>query len=129
MDRNRKYNLNEQFFEKINTEEQAYWLGFLYADGCILERKIGQSALHVKLAETEPLIKLAQSLKTNRPIATYVSQNGYNIGKLYHTLTIVSDKIVQDLRQYGCVPRKSLTLKFPNNLPEFLVSHFIRGYF
>ena len=30
-----KYYYNKDFFEKIDTEEKAYWLGFLYADGCI----------------------------------------------------------------------------------------------
>lgn len=30
-----KYVYNKDYFEKINTSEKAYWLGFLYADGCI----------------------------------------------------------------------------------------------
>ena len=34
----RKYNVNHDFFESINTEERAYWLGFISADGCISER-------------------------------------------------------------------------------------------
>ena len=32
--KNRKKNLSN-LFSKIDTEEKAYWLGFLYADGCI----------------------------------------------------------------------------------------------
>src|SRR5579863_1325734 len=28
-----KYPINENIFDEINTEEKAYWLGFLYADG------------------------------------------------------------------------------------------------
>ena len=30
-----EYNYNEKYFEEINTERKAYWLGFLYADGYI----------------------------------------------------------------------------------------------
>ena len=30
-----KYYYNHDFFENINTEEKAYWLGFIYADGSI----------------------------------------------------------------------------------------------
>ena len=30
----RKYNLNENFFDKL-TEKSSYWLGFLYADGYV----------------------------------------------------------------------------------------------
>ena len=31
----RKYNLNEHYFDIIDTKDKAYILGFLYADGCI----------------------------------------------------------------------------------------------
>lgn len=34
-----------------------------------------------------------------------------------------------DLVFHGCVPRKSLILKFPTTIPKKLISHFIRGYF
>ena len=30
----RKYYLNETFFDNIDTQDKAYILGFLYADGC-----------------------------------------------------------------------------------------------
>lgn len=33
-----KYKFNERFFEHINNQNQAYWSGFLYADGCIFYR-------------------------------------------------------------------------------------------
>ena len=32
---NRSYYLNEDYFEKINTDEKAYWVGFIMSDGCI----------------------------------------------------------------------------------------------
>lgn len=34
-----------------------------------------------------------------------------------------------DLSKHGCVPNKSLILKFPTTLPNELVNDFIRGYF
>lgn len=33
LDCQRKQELKEDFFEKINSEEKAYWLGFMFADG------------------------------------------------------------------------------------------------
>lgn len=31
----RKYKYNQDYFNEINTEEKAYWLGFIMADVCI----------------------------------------------------------------------------------------------
>ena len=30
-----RYSVNQEFFKDIDTEEKAYWLGFIYADGSI----------------------------------------------------------------------------------------------
>lgn len=35
----RKHSVDQSFFEKIDTEEKAYWLGFLYADGVVYKRR------------------------------------------------------------------------------------------
>lgn len=43
MDKNRvsrKYKFDENFFENIDTEEKAYWLGFIYADGAVFKRTL-----------------------------------------------------------------------------------------
>ena len=42
-DSHKVYYLNENYFEKIDTEEKAYWLGFIYADGYITGDKLGIS--------------------------------------------------------------------------------------
>lgn len=34
----KRYVQDNSFFEKIDSERKSYWLGFLYADGCIYER-------------------------------------------------------------------------------------------
>jgi hypothetical protein len=36
----RKYHLNESFFEKIDCQEKAYFLGFIFADGSISKIEI-----------------------------------------------------------------------------------------
>jgi hypothetical protein len=35
----KKYTKNDEFFKIIDTEEKAYWLGAMYADGCVRNDK------------------------------------------------------------------------------------------
>lgn len=124
-----KRKLNERYFETIDTEEKAYWLGFLYADGCVCVRRKGENVksmnveVGLKGSDEEHLIKLANSLE-------------YENYKLIHrtvkeseTVRIVihSTSLCRDLIDKGCTPKKSLTLKFPS-LSKELTPHFIRGY-
>jgi hypothetical protein len=48
-------------------------------------------------------------------------------------LLIRNSKLWEDLNKWGCVPNKSLILKFPDseifNNDESLILSFIRGYF
>lgn len=53
---NRKHTINNQYFDDIKTQEQAYWLGFLWADGSInktTKRCSGKNRLTVSQKETE----------------------------------------------------------------------------
>jgi hypothetical protein len=45
------------------------------------------------------------------------------------TIKLCSKHIAQSLVKHGCVPRKSLILKFPSTIPNYLIHHFCRGYF
>src|SRR5712692_8683456 len=36
---NKRQTCNERYFRVIDTEEKAYWLGFITADGCITKGK------------------------------------------------------------------------------------------
>lgn len=62
----KKYFYDETFFEKIDTEEKAYWLGFLYADGCVQENKKRKRCI-LELAEKdkEHLILFAKKIRKN----------------------------------------------------------------
>ena len=44
-------------------------------------------------------------------------------------LAFSSKQIGESLISQGCVPKKSLILKYPKSVPELLSWHFIRGYF
>lgn len=130
-----KYKYDDSYFEKIDREDKAYWLGFLYADGCIYpikkNEKIKAMQLDIALQDkdVDVLEKLKVSLDTNVPIKEKV----VNLkGKKHNCVRvrINNTKLCRDLISLGCTPNKSLSLKFPKDLiPKELIRHFIRGYF
>lgn len=120
----RLYTLNQDFFENIDTEEKAYWLGFLYADGNIRKHK-NQSVIQLKVEDKEVVEKFLKSINCNMPIGEYKNWSGGDI----FGICLTSDKMFNDLCKHGCVPNKSLILKFPTTIPSLLTNHFVRGYF
>jgi DNA-binding transcriptional regulator WhiA len=121
----RKYELDETFFEKIDDEKKAYFLGYLYADGAIYKSKHG-SYFHLTLQERDKHIleSFKKMLKTNIGLRR-------RQGKGQDILMINSKKMVEDLIKLGCMPNKSFKINFPTFeiIPEKLMPHFIRGYF
>lgn len=125
----RKYSLNEEYFNTIDTEEKAYWLGFLYADGYVSKSTTNQKNIGISLANIDynHIVKFKKAISATYPIHTYVSKSGYSKNTIYSRLQITSDKMFNDLVKLGVVEHKTLTLKAPN-IDECFYSHFIRGY-
>lgn len=124
---NRKYIVYEDFFDNIDTEEKAYFLGFLYADGYNnTQNSFIRLTLHEK--DVHILEILNKLIQRDRPIATYTHKERKTN---YNTLTIRSKKISKRLEEIGCFQKKTFLIEFPS---EDIVScslqrHFIRGYF
>ena len=128
-----KYYYNKDYFKKIDTNEKAYWLGFLYADGCITRfykgEKLKSMSLEITLKDDdcEHLIKFNNALESNVPIQHRIINNKYNADRLVINCT----EMCKDLINLGCTPVKSLILEFPKNdiVPQEFIRDFIRGYF
>lgn len=128
----RKYNYDyaESLFEKVDTEEKAYWLGFLYADGDVSDR-----TNTVSLALAEKDLKHVERFRSffhleDKKITTkYRNLNGKRF-KSYE-FSVNSAKIKQQLCALGCVPNKTFQITFPSDdiVPPNLKHHFVRGYF
>lgn len=126
----RKYYHDEDFFEDIDTEEKAYWLGFIFADGFIeSKRNHGAQKLGITLSKIDMshLEKFKESIKATNPIKEYKG-SGYNANGMFSKILLTSQKTVDDLKKHGCVEQKTLQLRFPA-IPNELKHHFIRGYF
>lgn len=115
----------------IDTEEKAYWLGFIYADGYIINSIKGKTsdAFGITLQEKDKghLEKFKKSINSNHPILTYVSAFNTKISRII----IYEQNLINDLIKNGVFRNKSLILKFPSYdiVPKDLIFHFMRGYF
>ena len=60
---NRRFNVNHSYFNVIDSEDKAYWLGFLFADGCVRKTKTGsQVVLKLSVKDENHLIKFKNDL-------------------------------------------------------------------
>jgi len=130
----RKFFYDENFFEKIDTNLKAYWLGFLYADGCVRNIKSGY-VLKIKLSEIDEghLFSFLNHIYSNqKELRTETSKFRGKNGKEYQStgkvLLVNSKKIVKDLIKIGCYQNKTKNIEFPM-IEEGLIPSFILGYF
>lgn len=129
-----KYDIREDFFENIDSEEKAYVLGFLYADGHNQADK-SKVCLELKATDIEIIHKIGKLIYINedyklagRPQTTRVIEDHFCNVQPTTRLYIYSKKICEDLVKLGCVQNKTLKCNFPN-IPKELIRHFVRGYF
>lgn len=120
----RTYAHNEHYFSGALDEARAYWIGFLFADGCVTDR----TRLQVTLAETDTdhIYKLRDALESTHPVSVRNRTCGYEPTGRMASLYIRSAVLVGDLARYGVVPRKS-SGAVPPTLPEPVQRHFWRG--
>lgn len=114
----RKDYFNENYFENINSEEKAYWLGFLYADGNVYNNSI---RIELIARDKDHLEKFLTCVNSSSKLYYRKSKDSFKI-------SLFSPKMAQDLAKLGCLPNKSRIIKVPN-LPESLLNHFFRGFF
>ena len=112
------------YFETIDTEEKAYWLGFLLTDGSVDNK----NRIRVQLQERdlEILEKFHSALQLDSKII-YDKREG----KHCYSVEFADAKMCLDLAKYGIVPRKTYVTKhLPlNQIPQELQKHFIRGVY
>lgn len=119
----RIYQVNHDFFAKIDNEKASYYLGLMYADGNVKKKN---PTISLGLCDFELVDSFMKDIGYTGP--AYIIQPPGN-RKLRKRVYISSVKIKEDLIKLGCVPNKSLILKYPTleQVPLEWRSHFIRG--
>lgn len=116
---NCKYLFDDNYFEKIDSEDKSYFLGWIASDGHISGNRISIS-IHEKDIDILHLLK--DLICKDLPI--------YRCKSNMATLSIASKKMATDVCkhlkiQYG---KKSNIVQFPE-IEDKYKRHFIRGYF
>lgn len=109
-----KLYVDESYFKSIDTEDKAYFLGLMYADG-----SVSKNTFYLKLKDEDIIQKFKKYLKAEAEIKVINNQ---------YSLTICRQSMCNDLINQGCYINKTSSIKFPS-LDEKLLRHFIRGFY
>ena len=123
--------MNTSIFKNIDTEEKAYWLGFIYADGSVDDR---HKRLKVTLSDVDEhhLLKLQKFLGHDKPLYKYKEKtfnlNSEYICKPQVELGVYSVELFNSLQLFGIIPNKTYNFCLDISLiPNHLHKHFWRG--
>lgn len=104
------------------TEEACYWGGFLAADGNVDSKN--RIRLMLKYDDIGHLQKFKEFLKSNHTISS--NTTAYNRCSFEFT----HKQMCEDLKNnFNIIPNKTDKLKFPHNLNNEQLRHYLRGYF
>lgn len=115
--------VNEAAFDNISSEEQYYWLGFMYADGNI-SKEGNRIEMRLSIKDKSHLEKFRRFLDLETEIRTGICN-----GNEWCHLSVRNKHLWNTLNNLGCIPQKSLALTFPRiKFTTANILHFIRGY-
>lgn len=104
-----KYHYDRTKFQRIETEEDAYWLGFITADGCIIENR--WLSLQLATKDYNHLVKFCLYMGLPETEIKEIIQDGfggaYTRDNSINSVKICSLDIIANLKDKGVVPRKS----------------------
>ncbi|MFJ8069994.1 LAGLIDADG family homing endonuclease [Peribacillus sp. NPDC096447] len=123
----RQVSYNENYFQKIDTIPKSYWLGFIFADGCVTKCKGAKGynfSMKLKDGDYPFLCKFSKAIGHSTGIR-------HSADKSYCYISIRNDKLCDDLIKLGVVTRKTYIDNSPvfSKIPKKYHSHFVRGYF
>jgi hypothetical protein len=120
----RKKKYNESYFENIDSEDKAYFLGFIFADGCVTndsEKYRYQLTLKLHSKDIEILKKFIESINGEMNVR---EDKKREICEVF----LSGKKLICDLENLGVKQNKTFSVKYPI-IDEKLEKHFLRGYF
>ena len=122
-------NIDENYFETIDSEEKAYFLGLIISDGNIYNpnddthktNHKGSKWVSITLQDSDAYILgwFKDIIGLNSKVASDGRGSSY--------IAVRSTKMADDLAKYGIIERKSFKTYFTFNIPTHLYRHVVRG--
>lgn len=120
----KKHILNEKFFKK-NSHNKFYIIGLIAADGNLFN-DYHKNKFKVSISQNSKDIKLLNDVNDLICETNLVhTRKNVNLSEL----SFYNETIYNEIKKYKITENKSLTLKFPDNIPSKYIHDFIRGYF
>lgn len=130
--RGTKYFCDFHYFDDIDSEDKAYFLGFIYADGNLHKNSLKVS---IRDYDVDVLEKMKAFMDSNHPIRKVPLFNFYNEDKKgpkdgEMVEFIITHRLIKNsMIAHGVVENKTHKIKcIPKTIPNHLLKHFMRGY-
>ena len=117
--RHKGYYVDDDYLKVVDTEDKAYFLGWMLSDGTVFENRI---ALKLKKADIEIVKEIFSKFSSGYSISI-------NKAKTAKGIIVSSNKLIEDLKKLGCIRNKTKIGFDVPNISKKLFRHFIRGYF
>ncbi len=116
--------VNEDYFKSIDHSNKAYFLGLLYADGNLYEKR-KRILLNLKEEDGYIVERFRNELQYTGKLQTWNKEAPRQNQKV---VSFYNETIYEDLIKLGLKPNKTITSHLPN-IPEEYIPDFIRGFF
>lgn len=125
---NLRYVCNHHFWDSLTSEPQAYWLGFVAADGSVCDNSL---AISLQRRDRDHLLRFLSALDSTHPVHDRTPSVRGMVNGTYEisTVYIRSFPLTTALAAWGIKPSKSFNLQWPSAMDPNLLRHFLRGYF
>ena len=115
---------NVNYFDIIDSNLKAYFLGFIAADGCITNR----NNLKINIVEEDSII--LEKFKEEIGCESHLYKTSKKRGRNQISFSMNDTTLTNSIRKYGISERKSLTMtNIIPNIPKEYRNSFILGYF
>lgn len=122
-----RYKVNEKFFNKIDTEEKAYIVGFIVADGCLIN---GALNIVLKGSDYSHLHKILKAMSSTHPVKiSKVKDKRKNFKNSCERCSVgIGNKIIYAaLKTLGLTENKTFTIKPTEGISNEFLKDYWRG--